>query len=180
MTRLLSLVDRVSAALAYVAMALFLVLVGDMMYEVVARRVFAAPTLWAYDIAYMMNGAVFLLAAGYTLLANEHIRIDFLSSRFPRKVQDGINATVYVCLVFPTLGFVCYGALAEGWNAYITDELEPSSPWKPLVWPFYAAIALGFCAFSLQAVAQCIRHILSIAGRGPSPLDAHADTPDLV
>lgn len=172
MKRLLSMVDAVSAALAYAAMALFLVLVGDMMYEVVARRVFDAPTLWAYDVAYMTNGAIFLLAAGFTLLANEHIRIDFLSTRLPRRVQDGVNALVYVCLVFPALGFVCYGALAEGWNAFVTGELEPSSPWKPLVWPFYAAIALGFCAFALQAAAQCVRHVLSLAGRRPSPLDA--------
>lgn len=167
--------DALSTALAYVAMAVFLVLVGDMLYEVVARRVFNAPTLWAYDIAYMTNGAIFLIAAGYTLIANEHIRIDFLSTRFPRKAQDGVNAAVYICLVFPMLCFVCWGAIEAAWSAFVTDELEPSSPWKPLIWPFYATIALGFCAFFLQCAAQCARHIGAMMGRDPSPLERHEE-----
>lgn len=169
-TRFLNTVDGISTVLAYVAMAFFLVLVGDMLYEVISRRIFGAPTLWAYDIAYMMNGTLFLLAAGLTLQSNEHIRIDFLSSRFPARVQDWINAAVYLFLLFPTLGFICHGAFAEGWNAFITGELEPASSWRPLLWPFYGGIATGFTAFSLQSVAQCIRHIRAGLGLGTSPL----------
>jgi TRAP-type mannitol/chloroaromatic compound transport system permease small subunit len=169
-TRFLNAVDAFTTALAYVAMAFFLILVGDMLYEVVSRRVFGAPTLWAYDIAYMMNGSLFLLAAGYTLKVNEHIRIDFLSSRFPAHVQDWINVAVYVLLLFPTLAFILHGAFVEGWSALITGELEPASSWKPVLWPFYAGIATGFSAFFLQALAQCIRHVRAALGIGPSPL----------
>jgi TRAP-type mannitol/chloroaromatic compound transport system permease small subunit len=169
-TRFLNVVDGISTVLAYVAMAFFLILVGDMLYEVVSRRVFGAPTLWAYDIAYMMNGCLFLLAAAFTLKSNEHIRIDFLSSRFPAHVQDWINAAVYIFLLFPTLAFVCMGAFEEGWSALVTGELEPASSWKPVLWPFYAGIATGFGAFTLQAVAQCIRHIRAALGVEPSPL----------
>jgi TRAP-type mannitol/chloroaromatic compound transport system permease small subunit len=174
MSRLLSVADAISTVLVYVAMGFFLILVGDMLYEVVSRRVFGAPTLWAYDIGYMMNGMVFLLAAGFTLKVNEHIRIDFLSSRFPPRVQDAINAAVYVLLLFPALGFLLNGAFVEGWSAFVTGELEPASSWKPLLWPFYAGIATGIFAFSLQAVAQCIRHVLAVLGRGDSPLQVQS------
>ncbi len=170
MTRLLSAVDAISNVLAYLAMAFFVVLVGDMLYEVISRRVFGAPTLWAYDIAYMMNGTLFLLAAGYTLKLNEHIRIDFLSTRFPRKVQDWINAAVYLFLLFPMLAFACHGAVVEGWTAFVTDELEPASSWKPVLWPFYLGIAVGFGSFWLQALAQFVRHVRSALGRDVSPL----------
>ncbi len=171
--RFLETVDAITTMLAYIAMAFFLVLIGDMLYEVVSRRVFGAPTLWAYDIAYMMNGLLFLLAAGFTLKSNEHIRIDFLSSRFSARVQDWINVVAYVFLLFPTLAVICHGAFAEGWNAFLTDELEPTSSWKPLLWPFYAGIATGFTAFSLQSVAQCIRHVRAGMGIGVSPLLTH-------
>ncbi len=170
MLRVLGLVDRLSTALASLTMIVFVGLVADMLYEVVSRRVFDSPTLWAYDIAYMSNGAIFMIAAGYTLLVDEHIRIDFLATRMRRPYQDAANALVYLCLLVPTLYFACNGALTEFWTAYATDELEPSSPWKPLIWPFYAAIALGICVFTLQVLAQAIRHAGAALGRWPSPL----------
>lgn len=152
-------------------MAMFLVLVGDMLYEVVSRRVFDRPTLWAYDIAYMTNGAIYLLAAAYALLDNEHIRIDFLSQRLPRPMQDWINVGVYLCLVMPALLFILTASAEAAWTAIVTGEYEPSSPWKPLIWPFYTAILIGVVLLIAQTVAQCVRHGISALGNGPSPLD---------
>ena len=56
-------VDRLSRICGYAMMVVFLILVCDMMYEVVSRRIFNAPTLWAYDVAYMSNAAIFMVAA---------------------------------------------------------------------------------------------------------------------
>ncbi|MGB0630386.1 MAG: TRAP transporter small permease subunit [Alphaproteobacteria bacterium] len=176
MSRVLTAIDRLSAALAVVAGFLLLILIGDMMYEVVSRRVFSAPTLWAYDIAYMANGAGFLFAAGYTLRKNAHIRIDFLSTRLPRRWQDWINAIVYVGLVLPALSFFVIGAYDEWLEAYRTDELDPASPWKPLLWPLFGGLLLGFTALLLQAAAECIRHVRSALGLGPSPLEQAGDS----
>ena len=177
MDRILRTVDRISFVFALFAVALFGLLVLDMMYEVVARRVFSSPTLWAFDIAYMSNGAIFLLAAGYTLLHNEHIRIDFLSTQLPRKLQEAVNVLAYLFL-FWFLCYAAYGAINEFVIAYRTGELEPTSPWAPKIWPFYLGIMLGICVFFLQCIAQCAKHVLSLMGRGPSPLDVRGgDTP---
>ena len=176
MPRILAAIDRLSTALAVVAGVLLLILIGDMMYEVVSRRVFSAPTLWAYDVAYMANGAGFLFAAGYTLRKNAHIRIDFLSTRLPRRWQDWINVIVYVGLVLPALTFFVIGAYDEWLEAYLTDELDPASPWRPLLWPLFAGLLLGFTALLLQAAAECIRHVQSALGRGTSPLEQAGDS----
>jgi len=170
MLRILSLIDRLSGGLAYLMMAVFVALVGDMLYEVVSRRLFGAPTLWAYDIAYMSNGLIFVLAAGYTLLQNEHIRIDFLSTRLPPRLQDAANAAVYLLLLAPMLWYALGGAIGEAWEAFATGELDPSSTWRPLIWPFYGALALGLAVFALQALAQLVRHLGAALGRWPSPL----------
>ena len=170
MHRLLSAIDKFSAVLAFFAGLMLLVLIGDMMYEVVSRRVFSAPTLWAYDVAYMVNGIGFLFAAGYTLRKNAHIRIDFFSTRFPRRRQDWVNAFVYLFLILPALSFFVIGAYSEWLEAFLTDELDPASPWKPLLWPLFAGLLIGFGALFLQACAQCIRHIRSAMGLGTSPL----------
>ena len=152
-----------------IAAALFGGLVIDMMYEVISRYGFDAPTLWANDIAYMSNGAIFLLAAGFTLLHNEHIRIDFLSSRMPIKYQDAGNVVAYL-LLFWFLVNACEGTLVEFREAYASGELEPTSPWAPQIWPFYLGILLGIWVFTLQCIGQFLKHILSIMGKTTSPL----------
>ena len=88
MTFLLRVIDRINDILGAFAMVFLVVMIGDMLYEVVSRRVFGAPTLWAYDISYMLNGVGFMFAAGYTLRRNGHIRIDFLSTRLKLKNQE--------------------------------------------------------------------------------------------
>ncbi len=174
MTSFLRAIDRVNDFLAAIAMAFLFVMIVDMLYEVVSRRVFSAPTLWAYDIAYMLNGIGFLFAAGYTLRRNGHIRIDFLSTRLPRKNQDMINLFVYLFLVFPALGCLILGAYTGWLEAFLTGQLEPVSPWKPLIWPLYGGILVGFVSLLFQCLAEFIRHWRAVRGLEPSPLE-HAD-----
>ena len=164
-------VDRLSRVCGYAMMVVFLILVFDMMYEVISRRIFDSPTLWAYDVAYMSNAAIFMVAAGYALLNNEHIRIDFLSTRMPARVQEWANAVIYAFLLLPALWLVGSEAVEAAWSAFQTGELEPSSPWRPVIWPYYTALALGLVVFALQAIVQCIRHVLAANGRGPTPLN---------
>lgn len=175
MTAFLRTVDRVNDFLGAIAMAFLFLMIADMLYEVVSRRVFSAPTLWAYDIAYMLNGVGFLFAAGYTLRRNGHIRIDFLSTRLPRRNQDFINLFVYLFLVFPALLGLIYGSF-NGWlEAYLTDALEPASSWMPLIWPLYAGILIGFVSLMLQCIAEFIRHWRAVLGLAPSPLERTDD-----
>jgi len=58
------------------------ILVVAMLYEVLARYVFNAPTLWAFDISYMLNGSIFILGAAFALQQDAHVRIDFLNLNF--------------------------------------------------------------------------------------------------
>ncbi len=141
-------------------MAMILGLVASMLYEVAARYIFNAPTIWAYDVSYMLNGALFILAAGLTLTKNNHVRIDFLSSRLKPSTQHLINAIFYLVLFLPALGFVTRSSIIAAWSALMTGEVEAISPWAPVIWPFNAAIAIGLAALWLQAAAETLRHIL--------------------
>ena len=170
MNTFLRVIDGINDVLGGIAMVFLVVMIGDMLYEVVSRRVFGAPTMWAYDISYMLNGVGFMFAAGYTLRRNGHIRIDFLSTRMKRRNQDLINVLVYIVLVIPALAFLIMGAYAGWLKAYLTDELEPASAWQPLLWPLYAGILIGFISFTLQSIAELIRHIRALRGIEPSPL----------
>ncbi len=165
-TRLLKFADLVSFAAAFVAIGMILGLVVAMLYEVAARYAFNAPTIWAYDVSYMLNGALFVLAAALTLAKNNHVRIDFLSSRLSVPTQHLINAAFYVVLFLPALGFVTRSATIAAWSALTTGEVEAISPWAPVILPFNTAVAIGLAALWLQALAEAVRHGLGFLGSG--------------
>ncbi|WP_204114981.1 TRAP transporter small permease subunit [Shimia biformata] len=153
-------IEGFSALLGGLGRLAIFALIVAMLFEVVARYVFGAPTLWAFDLSYMLNGSVFLLGAAYSLQKDAHVRIDFLSQRFPLRVQQGLNGLVFLLVMFPiTLAFAWVSG-AKALKAFHTGEVESVSPWAPLVWPFYAVIAVGLLAFALQFAAEAVKFLL--------------------
>lgn len=159
---LLSLIDGLSRVIAYLAMLLLICLIGSMFYEVVARYGFNSPTIWAYDISYMLNGVIFLLGAGYVLSKNLHVRVDFLSTRLPVKIQHGVNLVFDLLIMLPAMIWVSYRAVTEAWDSFLTGAVEVVSPWAPVIWPFEGGIALGLVGLTLQLAAAIFRHALGI------------------
>ena len=176
LNKLMGLVDRLSHILANIAMAMVVALVAAMLYEVVSRRVFDSPTLWAFDLSYMINGTIFLGAAGFALLQNQHVRIDFFSALLPLRVQHCINFGFYLCLFLPAMYLICNAAVGDAYEALVTGQVERVSPWAPIIWPYYTAISIGLCVLFLQSCVQAIRHLIGIIH--PTPLALVASEPD--
>ncbi|GAB5374400.1 MAG: hypothetical protein AcusKO_08620 [Acuticoccus sp.] len=161
--------------LAIIAMVLIVVVIGSMLFEVVARRFFNSPTIWANDITYMTNGSLFLLGAAFTLRHEGHVRIDFLSSRFPVRVQHAINLIFYLCAFMPLLVLTADASIAKAVRAYQRGTLENMSTWEPLVWPFLTGVALGVTGLALQVGVQMIRHVIGILDPQAVPRPGQTD-----
>lgn len=166
--------DGISKALMRISMVLLLGLIALTTYEVISRYLFAAPTLWGFDVIFMLNGALLALGISYTLYANEHVRIDVFSSRLPERLQRVIGALFYFLLLLPVMGLLTYVAVEATWHAYATDDRVLSSAWRPLKWPFLLPLAVGLAAFWLQSLAEALRLTF---GLGPGVLERRADTP---
>ena len=160
--RVLPALDKFGQATAAVAMVMIVCLIAVMIFEVIARRVFNSPTIWAIDITYMTNGTLFLIGAAYTLQKNAHVRIDFLSSRFPLRVQHFINLAFYLCIFLPALWLTSHATVIKAHKAYVRGTLENMSTWEPVVWPFLTGIALGVVGLTLQVVIESIRHVFGL------------------
>ena len=154
LTRFANGVSWCASQLASVAAA---VLTVSMVYEVFARYVFDAPTVWAFDIAYMANGAVFLLGVAYVLREDAHIRIDVLRNRLPARFNHGIQGVAYLLVLAPFFGMLSWIAVTHTWRAWVRHEVETVSPWAPLMWPFYLCFAIGLTALTLQLAVEGLR-----------------------
>ena len=149
MTPLLKAADRLSFACSRLAMVMILGLIFSMLYEVVARYAFNAPTIWSYDVSYMLNGSLFILGAGWTLANNNHVRIDFLSGRLPVPLQHAGNLVFYILLFLPALGLAC-ARLGIG---RIPEETDPPVALAPLHLPALVAHAASLVRPSLKAAS---------------------------
>lgn len=158
------LIDGFSRLLHRVSMALLLLLIAVMMTEVVARYAFNAPTMWAADMSYMLNGALFMMAAGHALHMKGHVQIDFLAERMPAPLRNLIMGVGLLGLCAPVLGAIGYVATTRAIKSFVTGEIEPVSIWQPVIWPFHAAIAVGLWAVALQSLVEGIRHFAKLRG----------------
>lgn len=168
MNKLYQWIDRASWLLTKIAEIVTLVLVAAMIYEVVARYLFNAPTLWAFDISYMCTGTLFVLGAAYALKEDAHVRIDFLAQRIPRRWRQGIEGLIFLLLLTPIFSALTWFAIGRAFRAWRTAEVEMVSPWAPLMWPFYALLAVGLAALTLQIAVQGLR---AFHGRTPTSFD---------
>ena len=158
-------IRRLSKALAAIAMVQVFVLVAAIVYDVVQRFVFNAPTVWAYDLSSMLAGTLFYLAAGYTLRERGHVAIDFLSARFSARTDAIVQALFYGLLFLPILGWIAWAMLAKAHGALLSGEVDYTSLWAPVMWPFYGTIALGLLVLWLEAFALLIDRIAVAGGR---------------
>ena len=78
-------IDKFSKIVGSIVCWILMPLIFAMTYEVLARKLFLAPTIWAYDISRFLYGALFMLGAGYALSKGVHIRADFLYRNFKTK-----------------------------------------------------------------------------------------------
>lgn len=157
LARLFRIVDGISWVASRLADISVVVLVSAMIYEVAARYVFDAPTDWAFDIAYMCSGALFLLGVSWALKEDAHIRIDILRNKMPARVAGIIEGLTYVLALAPFFAVLSYIAIGKAFKAWQTGEVEMVSPWAPLMWPFYLMIAIGLTALTLQLIVQGLR-----------------------
>lgn len=157
MTKLFNLVDAFSRLLSWIAQIVTVVLVIAMIYEVVARYVFGAPTMWAFDISYMCTGSLFVLGAAYALREDAHVRIDFLAQKMPVAVRRWLEGIVFVFLLTPMFAALSKFAVERAWRAWTTSEVETVSPWAPVVWPFFSILAIGLIALTLQQLVHGLR-----------------------
>ena len=87
---------------------LMLPLVFELVYDSIARYAFNAPTIWSYDISYMLYGILFMIGGAYALLEESHIRIEVFYTSFSKRGKAITDAIGYLLFFFPSIGILFY------------------------------------------------------------------------
>jgi TRAP-type mannitol/chloroaromatic compound transport system permease small subunit len=132
-------------------------LVGAVAYEVIARYVFHAPTVWAYDLTYMLYGALFMLGAAYALHKGAHIRTDFFWENFSPRTKGLIDSIAYVVFFFPSLVALGIIGYSEASYAFLISEKSEQTPWQPYMWPFKFVVPVACALLIVQGLSEFLK-----------------------
>ncbi len=133
-----------------------------MVWEVVARKLFVAPTMWAYDISRMLNGALFMIGAGYALMRGVHIRADFLYRNWAPRRQAAVDAMLYVALFFPAMIFFLFISFGYAEKALMRWELVMDTAFMAPVAPVRAAMPVGAALLIVQGISELLKCIYTM------------------
>lgn len=181
MIRFIEFADSVSAWFGKAFAWCILIMTFGVGYEVFVRYALRSPTAWAFDMSYMMYGAMFMMAGAYTLSRDGHVRGDFLYRLWPMRVQAGVELTLYILFFFPGI----LALIIAGWKysarSFRYLEVSVMSPANVPIFQFKAIIVAAGLLLLLQGAAQVCRCILCLkTGNWPKNRDDIEELEDIL
>ena len=134
-------------------------LVVAVCYEVVARYFFNTPTIWVFDVTYMLYGTIFMLGAAYALHKGAHIRTDFFFEGWSTRTKGVIDSIAYLLFFYPSLILFLVVSWQEGWYAFLINETSEQTPWRPILWPFKMVVPLTCLLLLIQGISETIKSL---------------------
>lgn len=136
----------------------------------VSRYGFSLSSNAMLEVQWYLYSAVFILCAGYTLLKNQHVRIDLVSNRMSAKGRNWVDAIGFVVFLIPVALMIAWMSWPSFVDSYV--NMERSSNAGGLIrWPVRLIIPVGFGLLALQAFSELIKRVAFITGHGPDPLE---------
>tara|TARA_B110000196_G_scaffold134658_1_gene116722 strand:- start:176 stop:781 length:606 start_codon:yes stop_codon:yes gene_type:complete len=150
-------IDKSSKWIGNVVCWITIPLMLAMVYEVLARKLFLAPTMWAYDMSRFFYGALFMLGAGYALSKGVHIRADFLYRNFKVKTQGLIDFWLYLLFYFPGLIAFFYMTSIFVIESIQRGEKGMDTAWMPYMWPIKSCLWFGILFLLIQGISELFK-----------------------
>jgi TRAP-type mannitol/chloroaromatic compound transport system permease small subunit len=134
----------------------------------IVRKAFDMSSNAFLEIQWYLFAAVFLLAAGYTLLRQEHVKIDVILHRFTRRTQVIVEIFGMLAFLLPFALVIIYEVWPLVVRAYVSGEMSQNASGL-IRWPVFALVPLGFALLALQGVSELIKRVAFLQGLADDP-----------
>lgn len=140
----------------------------------IVRKAFDTSSNAFLEVQWYLFAWSFLIAAGYTLLHREHVRIDVINSRLSKKAQVWIDIIGFACFLTPLCLTILWLSTPVVIQMYQSGEVS-GNPGGLIRWPVWAAIPVGVTLLMLQGWSELIKRIAFLTGNGPDPMGKLSD-----
>lgn len=181
MIRVTHFIERLSTWVGKSFAWCILVLALAYTYEVFVRYALSDPTAWAFDMSYIMYGALFMMGGAYTLARDAHVRGDVIFRLWPPRVQAWIELVLIVLFLFPGMAALVYAGTdyaLESWSyqpygaAGAQGEISINSPAGVPISPLKTILPVAAFFVFIQGIAEFLRCVLCIRD-GQWPMRLH-------
>ena len=159
MRKTLRIIDSINEKIGALASWLVIAMVIVILYEVIARYVFNAPTTWAFSSMRFIGGAAIVLGWAYAQLHNAHIRVDIFYTNFSARKKALVDVLGSILFFFPLIGAFTYVVISRELQVLMAGRLLTFSFWSSPSSLYSVVIMLGLCLTCLQFTAQLARDI---------------------
>ena len=160
--------ERIGRWVYWLVLAMVLISAGNAL----VRKIFNYSSNAFLEAQWYLFSAVFLLCAGYTLLRNEHVRIDVIAGRFSHKAQAWIDIIGTVLFLMP-MAIVIMGLSWPVFMLKLTSGEISGSAGGLILWPAWLLLPVGFALLVLQGLSELVKRIAFVTGKGPDPIKRH-------
>jgi TRAP-type mannitol/chloroaromatic compound transport system permease small subunit len=160
--------ERIGKAVYWLVLLMVLVSAGN---AIIRKTLNMSSNAWL-ELQWYLFSAVFLLCAAYTLLRNEHVRIDIIAGRLSPRAQAWIDVFGTVFFLLPMALLIATLSWPYFVRGFVHNEVSGSAGGLTL-WPARLLLPVGFALLSLQGVSELVKRVAFLAGRGPDPVERH-------
>ena len=155
--QLIYAIDQLNKTIGHAFAWCIMIVTFGTCYEVFVRYVLDDPTSWAFDLSYMMYGAVFYMAGAYTLSRGGHVRADMFYRLWSERTQAGVELLLYMIFFFPGILALVIAGWGYGYESMRIREVSVNSPAGMPIWPLKMMICVGAGLMVLQGFAEVMR-----------------------
>ena len=159
----INLIDYISLKTGRATMYLVFVMMFILILSFVTRNIINIPLIWIIEMAQFVMTGYYLLGGGYSMLADDHVRMDLIYSKLKDKTKALLDSFTSVFLVF-YLVVLFYGSISS-----LTYTIETNqrlfTAWAPYVWPIKSIMTFGILLMLLQSIAIFFKDLAKVLGR---------------
>ena len=162
MRSVIRIIDLLNKSIGHAFAWCIVILTLGVSYEVFVRYVLRDPTSWAFDLSYILYGALFIMSGAYTLSRGGHVRADIFQRKWAPRAQATLEIFLYIIFFFPGVLALVIVGWGYGHEAYAINEVSVNSPVGVPVWPLKMLIPAAGVLLTLQGIAEILRAVLAL------------------
>ena len=152
------IIERITDFFGKAASWLVIPLMFVLCYEVIIRRI-GSPTIWAFDMSYMLYGAHFMLVTAFALKYKAHVRTDILYRRVSARIQGIVDSILYFVIFLPGISILFWVSWNFFHRSWVLQENAVTSPWMPPLWPLKFIMFFAIGLLLIQGIAELIKAV---------------------
>ena len=165
-------IDAITERVGRVVYWLVLIVVLVSAANAVVRKAFDYSSNAYLEVQWYLFSVIFLFGAGYTLLRNEHVRIDIIQGRLSPRTQNWIDVFGILFFLMPMSLIIMWLSWPLFVDSFQRHEVSTNAGGL-IIWPARLMIPVGFALLIIQAISELIKRIAFLAGAAPNPLEKH-------